>query len=74
MIFFISESKPETDNFIKNQGINNEFTRHVFSPLSLKGRPDGFLYCKVGKWFRRDDLNKIMSIIENKGGVEINFP
>lgn len=71
MVFVIGKDAEEAEKFIKEKGLHKKHTRHVFGPLSLKGRPSGIMYVKVGEWFKRDDIDDIISELNKIQAVEL---
>lgn len=71
MVFILAKDIDEAEEFIHEEGIDKKHTRHVFSPLSLKGSPRGMMYIKVGEWFARNDIEDIMYMLNELQAVEL---
>ena len=66
MLYIIAGNEREARYFLNEFHINPKQARFVQSATELRNLSKNAIFCKVGNWYNRSDINEIEDIISTK--------
>lgn len=73
MVFILGKTIDEAERFMEVNNFCRRHVRHVFGPLSLKGRPMGIMYIAIDGWGEREDSSEIKELLNDLKAIELGI-